>query len=75
MDLNKPNNKLVNAYLEHFWCMDEPQANTDEPRANTNSQNSPRPNLKEATTFPLIIFFVFGHGASTQMSFCPEIPK
>jgi len=22
-DLHKPNNKLVNALLEHFWCMDE----------------------------------------------------
>ncbi len=29
----------------------------------------------EAITFPLIIFFVLGHGANTQMSFCPEIPK
>jgi hypothetical protein len=26
------------------------------------------PNLGEATTFPLIIFFVHGHGAHTQMS-------
>jgi hypothetical protein len=33
------------------------------------------PNLKEATTFPLIVFYVFGHGASTQMSFCLETPK
>jgi len=23
-NLHKPNNKLVNAWLEHFWCMDEP---------------------------------------------------
>jgi hypothetical protein len=28
------------------------------------------PNLGEATTFPLIIYFVPGHGTSTQMSFC-----
>jgi len=33
-DLHKPNNKLLSAYLEHFWC-------TDEPRVNTNSQDSP----------------------------------
>jgi hypothetical protein len=33
-DLHKPNNKLVNAWLEHFWCMDEPRAYMD-------SQNSP----------------------------------
>jgi hypothetical protein len=32
--LHKPNNKLVNAQLEHLWC-------TDEPQANTNSQDSP----------------------------------
>jgi hypothetical protein len=24
MDLRKPNNKLVNAQLKHFWCIDEP---------------------------------------------------
>jgi hypothetical protein len=38
MDLHKPNNKLVSAELEHFWCMDEPWANT-------NSQDSPWPKL------------------------------
>jgi len=34
-DLHKPNNRVVNVELEHFWCMDEPRANTD-------SQESPR---------------------------------
>jgi hypothetical protein len=33
------------------------------------------PDLGETTTFPLILFFVFGHRACTQMSFCPETPK
>jgi hypothetical protein len=37
-DLHKPNNKLVSAQLEHFWCTDEPQANLD-------SQDSPWPEL------------------------------
>jgi hypothetical protein len=23
IDLNKPNNKLVNVWLEHFWCLEE----------------------------------------------------
>ncbi len=32
------------------------------------------PNLGEATTFPLIVFFMLGH-ACTQMSFCPGTPK
>ncbi len=29
------------------------------------------PDLGEATTFPLIVFFVPGHRACNQMSFCP----
>jgi hypothetical protein len=31
--------------------------------------------LGEATTFPLIVFFVPSHGTNTQMSFCPKTPK
>jgi len=31
--------------------------------------------LREATTFPLIVYFVPDYGTSTQMSFCPETPK
>jgi hypothetical protein len=61
-DLHKPNNKFVSAKLEHFWCMDSPWAN----------KTHHSPNLKEATTFPLIIFFVTSHGANTQMSFVPR---
>jgi len=33
------------------------------------------PNLGEATTFPLIVFFVPNHKANTQMSFCMRKPK
>ncbi len=33
-DLHNPKNKLVSAWLEHFWC-------TYEPRAYTDSQDSP----------------------------------
>jgi hypothetical protein len=29
MDLHKPNNKLVNAKLDHFLCMGKPLAYTD----------------------------------------------
>jgi len=50
-DLHKPNNKLVSVELERFWCR--------------NPQDSPHPNLWEATTFPLIVLFVHGHEAST----------
>jgi hypothetical protein len=31
--------------------------------------------LGEATTFPLIVFYVLGHGAYTQMSFCLGTPN
>jgi hypothetical protein len=33
------------------------------------------PNFRETTTFPLIVFSVPGHDASTQMSFCSELPS
>ncbi len=33
------------------------------------------PDLEEATTFPLIVYFVPGHGIDTQMSFCLETLK
>jgi hypothetical protein len=33
------------------------------------------PDLGEAITFPLIVFFVPSHGVSTQMSFCLGTPK
>ncbi len=29
--------------------------------------------LGETTTFPLIVFYVLGHGANIQMSFCPDL--
>jgi hypothetical protein len=67
-NLHKPNNKLVNAWLEHFWC-------TNEPRAYTDLQNSSWPGLGEATTFPLAILFVISHRGCIQMSFCLRIPK
>jgi len=37
-NLHKPNNKLVSTELKHFWCINEPWANTD-------SQDSPQPKL------------------------------
>jgi hypothetical protein len=39
-----------------------------------DSQDSSRPGLGEATTFPLIANSVHGHMASTQMTFCPGFP-
>jgi hypothetical protein len=62
-NLHNPNNKLFNAWLKHFWCTDEPQVCVD-------SQDSPWLDLGEATTFPLVIFFVINHTGYIQMSFC-----
>jgi hypothetical protein len=33
------------------------------------------PDLREATTFPLIVYSVPGHGTNTQMTFCLGTPK
>ncbi len=33
------------------------------------------PDLREATTFPVIVDSVLGHRTSTQMAFCPRTPK
>jgi hypothetical protein len=67
-DLHKPNNKLVNAYLNNFG------ARTSHMQTRTHKTHHSL-DLKEATTFPLIVYFVPGHETSTQMSFCPETPK
>jgi hypothetical protein len=33
------------------------------------------PDLGEATTFPLIVFFMLGHGANTKCHFVPGLPN
>jgi hypothetical protein len=33
------------------------------------------PNLGESITFPLIVYFVAGHGTNIQMTFCLKTPK
>jgi hypothetical protein len=47
IDGHKSNNKLINASLKHFWCMDKPWAYMD-------SQGLPWLKLEEAMTFPLV---------------------
>ncbi len=44
-NLYNPNNKLINASLEHFWCMDKSWAYMD-------SQNSPQPELEGSHHLP-----------------------
>jgi len=55
-NLHKPNNKLVNVYSKHFGArMSHGQTQTHKTPHNLD--------LGEATTFPLTILFVHGHGA------------
>jgi hypothetical protein len=68
MDLHKPNNKLVNAHLEHLSC-------TNKPWANMNSQYSPWLELEGSHHLPPYSILCAQPQANTQMSFCPGIPK
>jgi hypothetical protein len=68
MNLHIPNNKLVSAWLEHFWC-------TDKPWAYWTHKTHHSPNLGEAITFPLIVFSMISHKGYIQMSFCFGTPK
>jgi hypothetical protein len=72
-DLHKPNNKLVSVELEHFWCTDEPQTNTD-------SLNSPLHGLGGSHHLPLYnIFWVWPWGQHPNAILSPNsqvgIPK
>jgi hypothetical protein len=75
-NLHKPNNKLVNAYLERFWCINEPRANTD-------SQDSPRFELEGNHHLPpYSILYAWPRGQHPNVVLfrdsqvgSPEIPK
>ncbi len=64
-DLHKPNNKFLSGQLDTFGA----RTNHEQTQIHKIHHNS---DLGEA---PLIVYYVFGHGASTQMSFCPRTPK
>jgi hypothetical protein len=50
MGLHKPNNKLISAWLVHFWC-------TDKPQAYINSQDSSRSKLGGSHHLPTYSIF------------------
>ncbi len=54
--------KVISAWLEHLWCQDEPWATR-------THKTHHSPDLGEAITFPLIVYFVPLHGACIQMAF------
>ncbi len=68
MDLHKANNKWVMCSWSIFGAW------TNHGHTQTHNTHHGQ-DLKKATTFPFIIFFVISHGGYTQMSFCPETPK
>jgi hypothetical protein len=56
------------------WCMLKHFGAWTSHEQTRNHKTHHDSNLKEATTFPFIVFFMLSHGASTQMSFCHRIP-
>jgi len=60
------------SWLMHSWNIFGAQINYGQTHIHKTHHG---PNLGEATTFPLIVFFVPGHEAYTRMSFCPGTPK
>jgi hypothetical protein len=68
MDLHKP----ITSWLMHSWSTFGARANEAQTQTHKTHHG---PNLGEATTFPLIVFSMFGHTANIQMSFCPRTPS
>ncbi len=68
MDLHKPNNKLVSANLNTFGArMSHGQTQIHKTHHGLD--------LREATTFPIIVYYVPFHGGHIQMAYCPGTPK
>jgi hypothetical protein len=56
----------------HIWSTFGAWTNHEQTQTHKTHHGS---DLGEATTFPLIILSMLGHGDFTQMSFCLETPK
>ncbi len=56
----------------HSWSIFGAKTSHEQPQTHKTHHN---PELGEATTFPLIVYFVVLHGGYIQMAFCPRIPK
>ncbi len=64
-------NQITN-WLVHSWSIFVVRTSRGQTSTHKTHHNL---DLGEATTFPLIVYYVLGHKISTQMAFCPEIPK
>jgi len=59
-------------WLMHSWSIFDVRTSHGQTRTHKTHHG---PNLGEATTFPLIVYFVSLHEAHIQMTFCPGTPK
>jgi hypothetical protein len=62
----------ITSWLVHNWSIFGAKTSHEQTWTHKTHHG---PDLGEATTFPLIVYSVPGHEASTQMSFCLETPK
>jgi len=67
-DLHKTNTR----WLMHSWSTFGAKTSHEQTWIHKTHHN---PNLGEATTFPLIVYFVPLHDAHIQIAFCPRTPK
>ncbi len=56
----------------HSWSTFGAKTNHGQVRTHKTHHS---PDLGEATTFPLIVYYVLLHEAHIQMAFCPKTPK
>jgi len=64
--------KLTTSWLVHNWSTFGAQTSHGQTWTHKTHHG---PNLRETITFPLIVLYVLGHEANTQMSFCPGFPS
>ncbi len=60
------------SWLVHSWSTFGAKKNHEQTQIHKTHHNS---DSREATTFPLIVYFMPGHGTITQISFCLATPK
>ncbi len=68
---HKPAQNQTTSWLVLSWSTFGTRTNHEQTRTHKIHHGL---DLKEAT-FPLIVYFVPGHGTDIQMAFCPETPK
>jgi len=69
---HKPAQNQTTSWLMHSWSTLGARTSHEQTRTHKIHHG---PNLKEATTFPFIVYFVLLHEAHIQMAFCLRTPK